>query len=151
MLGSSMPPRDSIHSLLPHILGRQQNTQSFIIIFLMFSFLFEMASVGEGQREPDRGSEWSRLCTVSREPDTRARTHEPWDHDLSRSWTLNCLSHPGGPTPSPFLFPASVILEAPDARVKIQVCFNHKPSFATFLCTRLQTFLRVHKQTKRAS
>lgn len=57
MLGSSMPPRDSIHSLLPHILGRQQNTQSFIIIFLMFSFLFEMASVGEGQREPDRGSE----------------------------------------------------------------------------------------------
>ena len=27
----------------------------------------------------------------------RARTHRPWDHDLSRSWTLNPLSHPGAP------------------------------------------------------
>ena len=26
-----------------------------------------------------------------------AWTHEPWDHDLSQSWTLNWLSHPGIP------------------------------------------------------
>ena len=26
-----------------------------------------------------------------------ARTHEPWDHDLSQSRTLNRLSHPGTP------------------------------------------------------
>ena len=28
------------------------------------------------------------------------RTHKPWDHDLSRSWALKRLSHPGGPVPS---------------------------------------------------
>ena len=27
-----------------------------------------------------------------------ARTHEPWDHDLSRSRTLNWMSHPGAPS-----------------------------------------------------
>ena len=27
-----------------------------------------------------------------------ARTHEPWDHDLSRSWTLNRLNYPGAPS-----------------------------------------------------
>ena len=26
-----------------------------------------------------------------------ARTHKPWDHDLSQSWTPNRLSHPGAP------------------------------------------------------
>ena len=26
-----------------------------------------------------------------------ARTHEPRDHDLSQSWMLNRLSHPGAP------------------------------------------------------
>ena len=27
----------------------------------------------------------------------KAWTHKPWDHDLSQSWTLNRLSHPGAP------------------------------------------------------
>ena len=31
-----------------------------------------------------------------------ALTHEPWDHDLSRSWKLNWLSHPGAPLMFPF-------------------------------------------------
>ena len=30
----------------------------------------------------------------------KAQTHEPWDHDLSRSQTLNQLSHPGAPLPT---------------------------------------------------
>ena len=27
-----------------------------------------------------------------------AQTHEPWDHDLSRKWMLNRLTHPGTPS-----------------------------------------------------
>ena len=53
---------------------------------------------GKGQRErhtqnPKQapGSELSARCP------TQARTHEPWDHHLSRSQTLNWLSHPGAP------------------------------------------------------
>ena len=36
----------------------------------------------------------SRLWAVSTEPDV-GQTHEPQGHDLSRSQTLNLLSHPG--------------------------------------------------------
>ena len=32
-----------------------------------------------------------------------ARTHKLWIHDLSRSWPLNQLSHPGAPKPTSFL------------------------------------------------
>ena len=31
------------------------------------------------------------------EPRCGARTHKPRDHDLSQSWTLHRLSHPGAP------------------------------------------------------
>ena len=66
-------------------------------------FIFETerdrAQVGEGQREGDTqnlkqapGSELS-----ARSP-TQAPTHEPGDHDLSGSQTLNQLSHTGAPT-----------------------------------------------------
>ena len=46
---------------------------------------------------------WNRLQAPSCQRRARrgARTHGPWDHDLSRSRPLNWLSHPGAP---PFLF-----------------------------------------------
>ena len=37
-----------------------------------------------------------------RETPTWAWTHELWDHDLSWSWMLNQLSHPGTPVPPQF-------------------------------------------------
>ena len=52
-------------------------------------------------RERERGRHRipGRLQALSYQHRARseARTHEPWDHDLSWSWTLNRLSHPGPP------------------------------------------------------
>ena len=55
-------------------------------------------SRGGAERDRDTESEGgSRLQAVSTKPDGGAQTHELQDHDLSRSWTLNQLSHPGAP------------------------------------------------------
>ena len=52
---------------------------------------------GGAEKEGDTESETgSRLRAVSTEPGCGART-QPQDHDLSRSQTLNRLSHPGAP------------------------------------------------------
>ena len=37
------------------------------------------------------------LCADSRESDVGLELNEPGGHDLSQSWTLNGLSHPGAP------------------------------------------------------
>ena len=52
----------------------------------------------KGQREREIQN-WSRLQALSCQLRAwhGARTHEPGDHDLSRSWTPNRLSHPGIP------------------------------------------------------
>ena len=63
-------------------------------------------SRGGAERKGDRGSKAGSALTSS-EPDTGTRTHEPWDRDLSRSQTLNQLSHPG----TPFLFSMHVIIK----------------------------------------
>ena len=66
-------------------------------------FIFETkrdrAWTGEGQRERGRQRVWNRLQVLSCQHRARrgAWTHEPRDHDLSRSRTLNRLSHPGAP------------------------------------------------------
>ena len=54
---------------------------------------------GEG-RERWRHRIQSRLQVLScqRRAWCQARTHEPCDHDLSWSWMVNRLSHPGTPT-----------------------------------------------------
>ena len=55
--------------------------------------------VGEGQKERKGDTESkavSRLWAIHTEPDVDW-THEPWDHDLNSSRTLNGLSHPGSP------------------------------------------------------
>ena len=52
---------------------------------------------GEGQREGE--TIWSRLQVLSCQQRAlhMAWTHKPWDQDLSWSWSLNWLSHPGTP------------------------------------------------------
>ena len=59
----------------------------------------ERARAGEGQRERGSHRIGSRLQALSCQHRARlgARTHELWDHDLSWSWTLTWLSHPGAP------------------------------------------------------
>ena len=73
------------------------------LFFLMFLFIFESERETEHEqgrsRERGRHRIRSRLQAPSCQHRARcgARTHEPWDHDLSRSQTLNRLSHPGAP------------------------------------------------------
>ena len=71
-----------------------------ILIFKNFIYLFLM----EREREHGRGRERERERereNLKQAPHHHlgaqcgAGTHEPWDHDLSQSWTLNRLSHPG--------------------------------------------------------
>ena len=72
-------------------------------IFYSFTYLFLKDRETEHEwgmdRERGRHRIWSRPQAPSCQHRARhgARTHEPWDHDLSRSWTLNRLSHPGVP------------------------------------------------------
>ena len=63
----------------------------------MFIYFWQSAqSRGGVEREGDTESETSsRLC--QHRTQHGAGTHEPWDHDLSQSWTFNWLSHPGTP------------------------------------------------------
>ena len=59
--------------------------------------------MGEGQRERGRHRIQSRLQALSclHKAQRGAWTHGPRDHDLSRSRTLNRLSHPGAPVSNP--------------------------------------------------
>ena len=54
---------------------------------------------GGAEREGDTESEADSRLWVSSQHRAwcRARTHEPWDHDPSQSWTFNWLSHSGAP------------------------------------------------------
>ena len=60
----------------------------------MFIFERESMQAGEGQRERGRHRTPSRLQALSYQHKARcgAWTHKPWDHDLSRSQTLNQLT-----------------------------------------------------------
>ena len=62
-------------------------------------FIFEREREHEQGRGRERGRHriWSRLQAMSCQHRVwcEARTHGPWDHDLSWSRTLNWLSHPG--------------------------------------------------------
>ena len=78
-----------------------------------FNVLFLLLRDRETERERERQHEWgrgrerrrhriqSRLQALScqHRARSRARIHEPRDHDLSRSQMLNRLSHPGTPGP----------------------------------------------------
>ena len=70
-----------------------------IILFLMFIYFWEREResecMGGAERDRDKESEASfRLWAVNRAPH-RARTHELSNHDLSRSWMSDRLSHAG--------------------------------------------------------
>ena len=91
--------------------------------FFMFSF-WETARVAEGQRGRRRIR--SRLQALSCQHRARlgAQTHGPWDHDLSRSQTLNWLSHPGAPVYLSFLSGLRVTAIPGLAEVQISVFSN---------------------------
>ena len=69
--------------------------------FNVYLFLRERGRVwaGEGQKERETESETGSFQALSGQHRARrrARTHEPWHHDLSQSWLLNILNHSGTP------------------------------------------------------
>ena len=70
---------------------------SFIHSFI-HSFIYERERQTDRQtNQRGRHRIWSRLQALScqHRAQCRARTHEPWHHDLSQSRTLNLLSHLG--------------------------------------------------------
>ena len=78
-------------------------TLSFFNFFFKFIYLLlrerEREHTNWGRDRERRHRIWSRLQALSCQPRGRrgARTHEPWDRDLSLSQTLNRLSPPGAP------------------------------------------------------
>ena len=87
-------------------LGRAQNVLSSSSaelkhFFNVYLFLRQRETEHEWGRGRERGRHriWSRLQALSHQNRAQrgARTHGPWDHDLSQSRTLNRLSHPGAP------------------------------------------------------
>ena len=82
----------------------------FIVLFFFLTFIYfwdrERQSMNRGRsRERGRHRIWNRLQDLRCQHRSRrgAQTHGPWDHDLSRSRTLNRPSHPGAPISLLFL------------------------------------------------
>ena len=75
--------------------------KNFLNVYL---FLRQRETKHERGRVRERGRHRirSRLQALScqHRARCRARTHGPWNHDLSQSQTLNQLNHPGAPTSS---------------------------------------------------
>ena len=84
-------------------------------IFLMFIYFWERQRQNTNGLGAERGRHRirSRLQAPSRQHRARrrARTHEPWAHDLSRSQMFNRLSHPGARRLSLLLFMAVTVWE----------------------------------------
>ena len=75
-----------------------------VVVFNVYLFLRDRDTdrgwAGEGrERERGRHRIWSRFQAPSCQHRAwwGTRTHKPWDHDLSSSWTLNWLSPPQEP------------------------------------------------------
>ena len=69
-------------------------TQVPLFYFKFFIYFWESSSGGGAERRTEdlkQGPHWQQQAGCG------AWTHEPWDHDLSWSWTFNQLSHPGAP------------------------------------------------------
>ena len=83
----------------------KRETKAKVYFFLIFFNVYLFLRQGETEHEQGRGRERgrhrirNRLQALSCQHTARrgARTHGPWDHDLSRSRTLNRPSHPGAP------------------------------------------------------
>ena len=84
------------------ILTHQRHHHNFFYIYLFFERQRETEHEQGRGRERGRPRIRSRLQAPSCQHRARhgARSHKPWDGDLSWSRTLNWLSHPGAPRPS---------------------------------------------------
>ena len=85
------------------LLEKEISPKYILFVYYYFLMIFfwetERQSMSGGGADRGRHRIWSRLQALSCQPRAQhgAWTHKPWDHDLSRSRTLNRLSHPGTP------------------------------------------------------
>ena len=70
-----------------------------VLFFLMFIYFWERdkESTWKSEGGTERGGRGSEVLCCQQRAWHRAQTHKPWGHDLSRSLTLNRLSHPDTP------------------------------------------------------
>ena len=79
------------------------NTDWYLTFFNIYLFLREQererswVGEGQGQRQRQRIRSGLQALNCQHRAQCWARTPQPWNHDLSPSWTLNQLSHPGAP------------------------------------------------------
>ena len=102
--------RSILHSdsryILPPVLSHSFSL--FFKFLKIFIYFWEKDIQREWGRDRERGRHGirSRLQALSCQHRAwhGARTHELWDHDLSRSWTLNQLTNLGAPSFKHFLY-----------------------------------------------
>ena len=89
----------SIHSFLVHHLTDIPEFIFFLLFLMFIHFLRETEHEWERGRERERHRIQNKLQALrcQHRAQHKAWTHKPWDHDLSQSWMLNQLSHPGAP------------------------------------------------------
>ena len=106
---------------------------------------------GEGQRERGRHRIQSRFQALSCQHRAQcgARTHGPWDHDLSWSQKVNRLSHPGAPILAPFLnvflFWGGLVIVLYGLQVFLIVCHLSFDSACLAFCHRTWSHFHVVK------
>ena len=93
--------------MLPFPRGLVTSYTPTVVLLFFFLIFFNVyfwdsardRSASSGRAERGRHRIRSGLQALSCQPRARhgAPTHEPWDHDLGWSWTLNWLSHSGAP------------------------------------------------------
>ena len=92
--------KDILMYILLNRVGKEHDLWLDSYIFLMFLDFWDTETEREWGRGRDRGRQNPKQFQALRcqhRAWCRARTHKPGDHDLSRSRTLNQLSHPGAP------------------------------------------------------
>ena len=102
--GGAWPHKPQDHDLSGSGTLNKRGTQAFLFFLIFFNvylFLRQRETEHERGRVRERGRHrtWNRLQALSSQHRAQcgARTHIPWDRDLSWSRPLNRLSHPGAP------------------------------------------------------
>ena len=77
-----------------------------------------------------------------------AQTHKPWDHDLSRSWTLNWLSHPDTPRKSHLKWSQEVKRRSSQALPLTLDCRPQQEETLPFITNRKKPIISHHSRRK---
>ena len=105
----------------------------FFIFFNILMFIYFWERERQTQSEQGRGRERGRHrirsglqgLSYQHRVQHRAPTHQPWDYDLSQSWMLKRMSHPGAPS-GPFFKFINRVHQKPNGNMKPN---DERPNF----------------------